>query len=416
MQTRFLGAFLAAALVGLTPATAAAQATQTEPPSPLASAGQVNVEVNPIDCYWRTSAAAVHVGELFTVVLTCGVLDTALTTVVPDQSRLDPDVLQLQPFEVVVGTVGADVRTVSRRFFQYQYRVRYIGEEIGRDLSLPALTLTYRVQSRVQQDSAAVESRERQYILPAQTVRMLSLMPGGALDIREALPATFDDIRAQRFNASVLRIVALALYAFGGVVAIWALVRATRTRRARGAVAVRLASDAAVLAGVARELADVRRHRDSDGWSDALAARALGALRVAASYEVARPIAQIPAAGAAPTTGQLRVPGRWPRGGAVLLSGSATTVGLKRERTKAEASGHHGRGGRIAELETALTRMATAAYGRDHQTVDAAALDEALSDGSRALSALRREHGWLATRLRALSQSVADVRARAWAR
>ena len=36
-----------------------------------------------------------------------------------------------------------------------------IGEEIGRDLSLPALTLTYRVQSRVQQDSAAVESRER---------------------------------------------------------------------------------------------------------------------------------------------------------------------------------------------------------------------------------------------------------------
>ena len=259
MQTRFLGAFLAAALVGLTPATAAAQATQTEPPSPLASAGQVNVEVNPIDCYWRTSAAAVHVGELFTVVLTCGVLDTALTTVVPDQSRLDPDVLQLQPFEVVVGTVGADVRTVSRRFFQYQYRVRYIGEEIGRDLSLPALTLTYRVQSRVQQDSAAVESRERQYILPARTVRMLSLMPGGALDIREALPATFDDIRAQRFNASVLRIVALALYAFGGVVAIWALVRATRTRRARGAVAVRLASDAAVLAGVARELAGSER-------------------------------------------------------------------------------------------------------------------------------------------------------------
>ena len=417
MQTRVLGAFVAlastTALVGLLSATAVVQtAAQTAAPATPTE----NVEVTPIDCYWRTSAASVHVGEIFTVVLTCGVLDTALTTVVPDQSRLDPDVLQLQPFDVVDGTVGTDVRTISRRFFQYQYRVRYIGDEIGRDLSLPALTIGYRVQSRVQQDSAAVESRERQYIMPARTVRMLSLMPGGAVDIREALPATFEDIRTQRFNASVLRIVAWALYALAAVVAVWALVRATRTRRARGAVAVRLASDAIVLGGAARELAEVGRLRNSEGWSSALAARALGALRVAASYEVAQPIAQMPAGGESATTGQLRVRGRFPRGASVLLSGSATTAGLRRERVKAEAGGQHGRLGRIAELETALAGLATAVYGRDHLTVDATALDEALADGSRALNALRREHGWLATRLRALSRSIADQKARAWPR
>ena len=201
-----------------------------------------NVELEPIACYWRTSTDAVRLGEFFTLVLTCGVLDTAATTVVPDQSRLDPAVLQLQPFEVKGGTQAPDLKTPTRRFFQYQYQLRYVGEEVGKDLVLPPLTLTYRVQSRVQQDSAAVESRERQYILPAHTIRVLSIVPMSARDIRDASPVTLAEIDSRRFRASMLRIASWALYAVSAVVALWGLLGAARRRRGRSAVVVRHAT------------------------------------------------------------------------------------------------------------------------------------------------------------------------------
>jgi hypothetical protein len=380
----------------------------------LAAQDTEPVSLAPIECYWRTGASAVRVGEVFGLGLTCAVLETAATTVVPDQSRLDPDVLQLQPFEVVGGTAGDELRTATRRLFQYEYQVRYLGEEIGRDLQIPALTITYRVQSRVQPDSAAVESRERQYILPARPVRVLSLMTGGPADIREPAPPGFAEIQDRRFTASVLRIVSWVCFALGGVVAAWALARALRQRGRHSAVAVRLASDSAVLRGVARELAAVRAARQPEGWTDALAARALAALRVASNYEVDRPVAQVPGRDLEATTGQLRVSGGW-RSGAVLLSGSATPAHLARERSRAEAAGD-GRSARLGDLHDALTRFAAATYGRDHASLDGAALDEALETGGRAVAGLRREHGWVATRLRAAAHALAGLRSRAWAR
>ena len=60
----------------------------------------MNVEVEPITCWWRSSTSAVRSGEPFTLTLTCQVVETETTKVVPDQSKLDPSVVQLQPFEV----------------------------------------------------------------------------------------------------------------------------------------------------------------------------------------------------------------------------------------------------------------------------------------------------------------------------
>ena len=380
----------------------------------LAAQETENVSLAPLECYWRTGAPAVRVGEVFSLGLTCAVLETASTTVVPDQSRLDPDVLQLQPFEVLGGTAGEELRTPTRRLFQYEYQVRYLGEEIGRDLQIPALTITYRVQSRVQPDSAAVESRERQYILPARPVRVLSLMPGGGSDIREPAPPGFGAIQDRRFTASVLRIVSWVCFALAGVVAAWALARVVRQRRRHAAVPVRLAADTAVLRGVARELEAIRRARQDEGWTDALAARALAALRVAANYEVNRPVAQVPGRDLQAATGQLRLGGGW-RSGAVLLSGSATPAQLAQARAAAETAGDS-RSVRLGDLHDALMHFAGAAYGRDHTTLDGSALDDALQAGSRAVAALRREHGWAATRLRAAAQAVAGLRSRAWAR
>ena len=69
-----------------------------QPPS-----GVVDVEVEPITCWWRSSTSAVRSGEPFTLMLTCQVVETDTTKVVPDQSKLDPSVVQLQPFEIFGG-------------------------------------------------------------------------------------------------------------------------------------------------------------------------------------------------------------------------------------------------------------------------------------------------------------------------
>jgi len=50
------------------------------------SAAAQNVETDPIQCWWRTSAGAVRVGEAFSVVLTCAVLEdpkSGLPTALP---------------------------------------------------------------------------------------------------------------------------------------------------------------------------------------------------------------------------------------------------------------------------------------------------------------------------------------------
>src|SRR5437762_14306900 len=62
-----------------------------------------DVSTDPLQCWWRTSAGAVRVGEPFTVVLTCAVLESDAATVVVDQSRLEPSVVQFAPFEVLGG-------------------------------------------------------------------------------------------------------------------------------------------------------------------------------------------------------------------------------------------------------------------------------------------------------------------------
>src|SRR6185295_17685109 len=119
------------------------------------------VETSPLQCWWRTSAGAVRVGEPFTVILTCAVLETDAATVVIDTAKLEPSVVQFAPFEVLGGSHGADLRTDLRRFFQYEYRMRLIAEnQFGKDVALPETKLSYHVQSRVGQN-AAIQGREQ---------------------------------------------------------------------------------------------------------------------------------------------------------------------------------------------------------------------------------------------------------------
>ena len=152
-------------------------------------------QTDPLQCWWRTSAGAVRVGEPFTVVLTCAVLETDAATVVVDQSRLEPSVVQFAPFEVLGGSHGADLRTDQRRFFQYVYRLRLIAENLfGKDVSLPETKLSYHVQTQRRRRSAALQGRDQTYLLPPQSVRVMSLVPADATDIRDTPGETFSDL------------------------------------------------------------------------------------------------------------------------------------------------------------------------------------------------------------------------------
>ena len=262
------------------------------PASAAAQPGPDRVAVEAMQCWRRIASHAVYVGERFDMVLTCAVVDTETARVVPDLAWLEPETLGVSPFEVLDGDRYEDVVRGPRRFFQYRYALRIIGEDyFGLDVELPPLELRYRIE-RSLDGAAATEGRELAYVLPPESVRVLSLVPAAAVDIRELPGETFGDVEARLFRANLTGIAALAI---GVVAAGVLLLGAVRARREwRGVAAAR--EDGVPAWRVARtalgELRAVRDATAADGWTGDLVARALAALRIAAALALGRPVAQ----------------------------------------------------------------------------------------------------------------------------
>ena len=382
------------------------------------SARAQNVETDPLQCWWRTSAGAVRVGEPFTVVLTCAVLETEAATVVVDQSRLEPSVVQFAPFEVLGGSHGADLRTDQRRFFQYVYRMRLIAENLfGRDVSLPETKLSYHVQSKMGERQAALQGRDQTYLLPSQSVRVMSLVPADATDIRDTAGETFSDLDERAFRANLFTIIGGVLFTLAGLMALLALVRLARRYRKTSTATERLMTDQAVLRGVGRELAYVRRERDSGGWTPELAGRALAALRIAGTYLVGRPVSLMPAnkltaeGQDVPEAGRLILRAGWPRPKRIAVSGAVTSLTMTREL----ARGANARRTVLLEsLGRALSVFTTAHFGREG-TLDEGALDESLGTAREVLSRAKLEQLWVMKRFAAY-RAPAPMDTRVWSR
>jgi len=330
-----------------------------------------NVEVEPVTCWWRTSTSSVRVGQAFDVALTCSVLETDATRVVVERSRLASTAVQLPPYEVLGGHEGPDLTTTSRRFMQYEYTLRLISEEVfGGDLPIPALQVTYRIESRVQQ-GGSVQGRDQVYVLPALSMHVASLVPNDATHIREAPVPTLDAIATRESRGTLLRSVGAGLFGLGALMLVVNLARSVyRKRKAAAKAAERLVSHRGVLQGVRRELREVQQQSAREGWTHALAARALAALRVTASYALDAPVTQRPGPSPDPLNGALTLKRGWGSSATVLVSGSATPVGLD----------HPGANGSAIALRSVLRPLTSARYGRDG-TLDAAQLDEAVETG-----------------------------------
>ena len=399
--------------------------------SACAGAFAQDVQTDPLQCWWKTSAGAVRVGEPFSVVLTCAVLETDAATVVVDQSRLEPSVVQFAPFEVLGRSHGADLRTDQRRFFQYEYRLRLIAETMfGKDAALPETKISYRVQSKVGKNTA-IQGRDQTYLLPAQSVKVLSLVPADATDIRDTPVETFGDIDQRSFRANLFTVVGTTLFVVAGLLALLGVVRLYRRYRAPATVSDRPITDGAILRGVGRELAAVRRDRNSNGgWTPDLAARALAALRVAATYAIGRRVgyaklnqqsaisnqSAISHQQSAISDGTLVLRNGLFRGKPIAVSGAVTPQTVARELARGGAASNARRTVLLESLAQALTTLTTAGYSRDGK-LDDTALDEALTTAFQVLKRMRIEQTWIMKRL-AMRRGAgpAALESRVWSR
>jgi hypothetical protein len=359
-----------------------------------------NVEVDPVQCWWRTSTPSVRIGEPFTIHLTCSALETEAVTAVIDRSRLGTAAVQFPPFEVTNGTQSADHVTAGRRFMQYHYTTRLIAEDFfGSDIVIPAVSITYRIESRVQEDSS-VQGREQTYELPALTMRINSLVANDARHIREAAVPSFDEIAARDFRARMFRLLALILFGIAGLTLLLALLGwLRRSRKAELATARHFLPHRTVLATVRGELAEIQRQTRGAGWSLEIVARALAAARVVGSYFSGQAVAQHQAD--ATTGGELAV--------------SGGVLGRRRVAVSAATTGYVLANMSAGDLDAAINTLTAARYGRT-ETYDNSALDDALASVMRAAERASARHSWLAESTRSIGQTVRGWAPQAWAR
>ena len=371
--------------------SASAQVPATPPPG-------TNVELDPIRCWWRTAAGAVRVGEIFELSLTCAVLDNDAVQVIADESRLGPAAIQLAPFEVVGGSHPADLQSGGRRFFQYHYQLRIISPDaIGRDAPLPSVQIHYTINNRVN-GGGNVQGRDLVYLLPTEFVRIASMVPVNAVDIRDAGGVDFAKVESLQFRANVLDLVAMSAVALGVVVLIVMLVALARRVRTRVPAGERQLSPRALVGAALGELAAVAKEREAQGWTADLAARALAATRVAATAAVGGNIGQR-LAGPESSAGDGRLIVREGlRGKTRIVSGSATAFDLERAvRTATGAAS--ARVPLLESLRDAIARFGASQYGRA-QALDQTSLDDALASARSAAGQVRAEHSWLKTQLK----------------
>ena len=361
--------------------------------------------VSALRCWRRVDRGAVRIGEQFGMTVTCRVAETETGRAVADTVGLEPESIDLLPFDVLAGERFADVAGAGHRFLQYHYVLRLIGEDyFGRDVFIPPLELNYRIE-RPTEAGTVLPGRELTYVLPAEPVRVLSLVPDTAADIRgiplETLGAT--EARLARADALLLAAAGLGLLAAGALVA--GIRRAYDARRADRAPAARPVAAAAVAGTVLRELTAIRRANAAADWSRERIEQTLAALRLAGAVAVERTVAERAAdPGAPPRSGELRVRAGWLAAGSVMVCAAVTPAVL--------AGGAGGRPAagisdfNLGRLRNALAVFSAARYARPGEPLPATltlALEEALEVirqvRFRALAPIRRS-GRVAASLR----------------
>ena len=360
----------------------------------VAAQDQQTQSVEPLRCWRQSSAGAVTVGETFTVTLTCAVFESADAQVVPDESRLNVASIQMAPFEILGGSHPPDVRRGARRFFQYDYQLRIISRDaIGHDVNVPPLAIAYRVHSRVGA-AAKLEGRDLSYVLPAMPIRVLSLVPADADDIRDASEASLATVDRWRSRSRLFELLAIALAALAAVMLVLAVVPLARRSRSTTGTAPPLIPDRAVLARAADALTEIQARAARDGWTDDIVSDALSAMRLVAAAAIGRAVSQrpLPKGGVVPE-GRLLVRFGAVRPAVATVSSSVTSDEVGRATSQNAASITLTRGHHLEGLQSGLAELTAALY-RESPMRDAAALNEAVRHATSVAREVAAERNW----------------------
>ncbi len=258
--------------------------------------------------------------------------------------------------------------------------------------SFRILQIGYRVHTRTNGEWA--EGRERAYIMPAQAIRVLSLVPAEADDIRDSSDETFARVEALRFRSRALGIAAGALVLLGVLLVIPAIVTLARRGKTDAVAASEGPSPRSILAAVDAELEAIK-NESRGGWTPELASRALRALRLAASCALGRDVAHEavsgPHGGSPGVTnddGRLLVSRGVLRRRRAAVSSAVTAAEVNQAIVRLPLTEPHARRQLLETLGQALTDVTTSLYGA---TFNAAPLDAALESGRAAARGLRRK-------------------------
>lgn len=367
------------------------------PPFRAAANTQEMTAVEPIRCWWQSSTGAVTVGETFSVVLTCAVVDTEPVQVVADESRLGVASVQLAPFEILGASHPPAARRGSRRFFQYQYSLRLINADaIGHDVNVPALSIQYRVHSRVGAN-ASLEGRDLTYLMPALPIKVLSLVPADAADIRDGGDAGLGAVESLRFRANLFGILSLALGSAATILMLLGFLPLVRRARDAQTSERNRLPDRVVLHHVAAALDDATRKASGDGWTDAAVARALAALRIVAAYAIDGPVSMKPlAAGVPAPDGRLAVAHGRLRRSHASASSPVTADDVARAASALPDAVSTTDRQHLEGLQQGLSAMTAALY-QQSPARDATVLGEAVRHGGRVATALAGQRNWWRT-------------------
>jgi hypothetical protein len=359
----------------------------------------------PIRCWRQASAGAVAIGETFTVVLTCAVYEAANAQVIPDESRLNVASIQLAPFEILGGSHPPDVRRGSRRFFQYDYQLRIISPDaIGHDVNIPPLPISYRIHSRVGA-AATLEGRDLSYVMPMMPIKVLSLVPADADDIRDASEASLRAVDSLRFRSSLFDVLTIAFGALAVVMVVLALVPLARTKAADATTENDRLPDRAILARAVEDLRDVQARVGADGWTEETVSRALATTRLVAAAFIGQAISQKPipprprsgnSARSAAPEGRLPVTYGALRKRSATVSSAATVADVARARAQ-EGPYSTTELQQLAGLQTGMSALTNALYSKEPAR-DPSALDEAVRRAIGVAKDVASERNWWTTR------------------
>lgn len=387
--------------------------------APTRAANSGEIASDPIKCWWKTGTSALLIGERFMLTLTCGVIEAGRVVVIPKMDQLDPAALQLSPFEVLDGVRHEDIGAPPWRYFQYDYTLRLVGPEFfGQDVDVPALTITYNIQSVA--DAAAglpTQGRDQRYLLPALPLRVASLVPKAAIDIRDAPRETFADVEARRLRANIELVAATILFSFAAMMLAFAAVRLVRHGRERAPTLAPSMPAATVLQACLREIGRLTSEVARDGWTPERAGSALTVLRIGTAFAIREPVAQALVDTSVPAReGQLALRKGIFRRKRVLVSAPITSDAIDRYRINENGRAPSGRTQAMLEdLGESFRSLSAARYGRNGN-LDTAVLDRALENGRAALRRLRLATLWPMRAADTLARSAATLVSLVWTR